>query len=266
MKKTLLFFGAVLLLLSSCQREIEFDPATQSSSDSCRLVKAYYYDNGMLTDSVTYEYKNDLVSKINYWNGHLLFYYDGEKIIHRKQVDTTGGFVASADDYFSYNAADQLTLIKKYETTAAGVTFLFDSVLLSYTGNQLSRVQGYFASLTTPVMSLDEEAVFTYTGNNITQTITDKQPDPETARYEYDNQPNYFRKLYRQPLLTEPLALDVFFDNWPVTLSANNVTRITYTNETARNEVIDYVPDAKGRLSLVKSNGLTRVRYVYGCQ
>lgn len=266
MKNTFLLLCCVsVFLLFSCQREIGFDLPTQTSSDSCQLIKAYYYENGAIDDSVTYEYKNGLVSRINYWDGYILFTYNGDNISKRKLVDTSGGSIVSSEDFYSYNAANQLSLIKHYETTSVGVTFFVDSVVLSYTGNQLSRVQGYFASLAFPGMSVDEDATYTYANKNIVKTITVKQPVSETAQYEYDAQPNYFQKVFRQPLLTEPLMVDAFYDNWPVVLSANNVKRITYSAEPARNETIDYVADVKGRLSLVKSNGETRVQYVYNC-
>ena len=274
MKSTILLLSCLLILiLCSCQREIEDISAQQhNTSGSCQLTKAYYNLWGSV-DSTRYEYAANKISKIYYDGGYITYTYNGDKVSRSVIVDTTYGSTSSnREDYF-YNSSNQLSLLKEYETTTAGVTYYYDSIALSYAGSKLIRVQDYYRNPSTGIFNISDDVTYSYTNNNISKVVLLKYPlgggplqSTDSTLFEYDNKPNYFRKAFTQPLILEPMFIDRDYDSWALALSENNGIKSTPTDPTSVNETYDYALDAKNNLATFKIDGVPAIQYTYNCK
>lgn len=264
--KTPLILCLLMLILASCQPEVEEILVNQKTTNDCQLTKAYYYDNGY-TDSLGYVYLGNNIARINADSGYLSFAYSGDKVISMDVHDTTPSYPSTWHDDIVYNSNNQVSLIKR-SLTYTGFT-QFDSVLLIYSGNKLTRVQDYYR-YSTNAARLTDEVVFSYTNNNITKAVhtyyfSPTQPSSDSMLFEYDTSPNYYQKTYKQPILTDAMFVNDY-ENWPMALSENNVVKRTSSTLPGQPEIFEYTLDAKSNLALVKVDGMPSIRYAYNCK
>lgn len=260
----------IVLALASCQKEPDF-PDVKEPANSCRPIKVYAYGtNTTISDSATYEYTNDKLTKADLGGDYITYEYSGSNIIRRNifEDNTTQPF---AYQVFSYGQDGNVSKRETFLDIGFGFEKI-DSAYFTYNAGKLTSIRDYKPASSVPYpMALQEELQFTYTGNNITK-IMDNQfydgtpGDVESYTLTYDNQPNYFRKQSQRFLETDPIFIYADYYFYVFALSENNVTKSRDDNSPSDVENYSYTTDAKGNLLEMKVDGESSLKYLYECK
>lgn len=269
MKKFILqFFLLTFFLFAfiSCKKN-DTDSDTTPPVLTCLLNKVHYFDGAANpSDSLTYTYINGKINKMTNDSGYATFEYVNDRIIKRnffKGISTS----ADAFDAIAYLADGSIVSIKTY-SLGSGTPFLLAQYDFTYTDGKLSYlyIQKYDAYR--GQFRLNSSSTFTYTDNNITQSITTYYNpvggfnDILTLNYSYDSNANYFAKT--NAIFTDYSFLDELDgSNIPLLISANNVTKaFDGTDE----KLIRYTTDTKNNFYEFYFDGELVSRYLYDCK
>ena len=257
----LLLSSFSLFLISSCQKEPSSDTLPEIN---CLLEKAYYYDDtGTVADSMAYTYTNNKVIKVSNADGYITLEYTNEKVSKRNFYST--GFPDShAYDVVTYNADGTLATIKTY-FDFNGQVIQFEQYEFSYTNGKLVKLDIKEYDPDTSQFELYETTTYTYTGDNITQSITNDRdagtPD-EIFHYSHDNNENYFIKS--NALFTDFAFVDgLQGSSIPLLISANNVTRVFDDTDEL---LLNYKLDSKNNFYEWYFDDVLASRYFYDCK
>ncbi len=256
----LLSTSIALFLLSSCQKEPAADTTPETA---CKLTKAYYFDEiGTLADSLVYTYTNNKISKAANADGHIAFAYSDDKITKRSFYDASSQ-QQDAYDVATYNSDGTLKTIKKYYSFG-NQTIPYDQYDFIYSGNKLVKFEVKYYNTTTSQYELYETTTYTYTGDNITQSITDPSSTSlsDTLNYAHDTNKNYFTKsnaFFFEFAFMEEISGSVI----PLIMSSNNVISVY---EDGDEFPLAYKVDDKNNFSEWYLDGRLGSRYLYDCK
>lgn len=261
----LALLGATLLF-TACKKD---DDDASNNTPGCKVNRALLYTGGSSTasDTATYAYNGDRLTKITGDGEETAFEYSGDRISKINYL-TTGTTTPEEYDQVSYNSDGTISKIDYYDRVSGTTFAAYYRYEFSYTSGKLSKVTEYDLGNSTPEKTW--EYTYTYTGNNITKVDeTDYTLTPaETTSYNYtyDSNNNYYKKQNAQAMLIDPYfggADGVFL---PIFYSANNVTSVG----TGLGALpISYTTDDKQNLkdiSMIIPNAQFRVSYDYLCQ
>ncbi len=264
----LLLSTVVCLLLIACQREVDLLPNEQPpAATTCKLVKSYGYNlAGIVADSAMYVYAGDRLVKIVLTpdSDSIVLQYTGNNLT--KRIYYNGGMVVGYDELL-YGPGGTFSAVKQMADASAfgGAGFeCMDSVLLTWNSGKLVKRTRYSVGLSTQVLELEDEHVFEYTGNNITKSIS---PPYDTTIIQYDAQPNFLKKQGFPHLVADRsfISTDVIPDYYALFLSENNPIKVFDPQQPGDMQVVEYIKDAKGNVTLIKSGGDPLVGYRYRC-
>ncbi|HKZ66556.1 MAG TPA: hypothetical protein VJ111_09390 [Chitinophagaceae bacterium] len=256
----LLLSSLAVFLISSCQKE----PSTDSSPETnCLLVKTHYFDYvGALADSLEYTYINDKLMKASNVGGYITFEYTNEKITKRNYY-ATGSTDLDAYDIATYNTDGSLAIIKSY-FNFNGQIMPSEQYEFNYANGKLVKFELKDYNSNTSQFELNESTTYTYTGNNITQSvsITAGTSEIDTSNYSHDDNENYLVKI-------NALFADLAFvgglngETIPLLLSVNNVTKVFEGND---EYLLTYKLDSKNNFFEWHLDGDLASRYFYDCK
>lgn len=264
----LLFF--CIFFFAGCQKEPEAT-GLPPQNGACKPVKGWsYFTNGVLSDSIRYEYANDRLVKIHYNDDEVITYdYSGDNVVKRS-VFEIGQSSPYTYQTFSYNASGGLEkTILVYEDFFGAVS---DSAAFVYSGGKMTSAIAFSkSSITAGAYERQADYNFTYTGNNISKVVINTYIDgaldgTETVLLSFDKQPNYFRKQTPQFFQTDPFFLEADFLYLAFVLSENNVIKMADADTPADTSEIEYLADSKGNFTEMKVDGFTALRYAYECK
>lgn len=265
----ILITASVSLLFNACQKEP--DPREiQEPVYDCKVSTEYYYGNGngIITDSFTYQYTGDQLTRIDISDGSYLLY----EYANNKPVKKSAFFGNSPDGYetYQYNSNGLLSVIQLYlYPTSVKPEYVYE---FSYSGNNLSR---FIIKYDTSVgkqgkYTIESESIYTYTGSNISKSIEKDYEfnypvarDIDTVIFTHDTKPNYFKKAGAYALLSDYIFND--YDGISVALlySANNVLAITDNSDTYP---FSYTETEKGFVKDFIFTGQQLTSYKYTCK
>ncbi len=254
-------FAVLLVMISSCQKE----PSETTRPDAnCQLARAYYFtETGILTDSLVYTNTNGKVTKASNADGHVIFDYNNDRITKRTFYDA-GSQQPDAYDVITYNSDGNLKNIKKYYSFS-NQTIPYEQDDFIYSGNRLVKFEVSYYDVVTSQYKLYETTTYTYTGDNIIQSITSYASGSsldETFNYAYDANKNYLAKshaLFFDFIFMEEVTGEVI----PLFMSSNNVVNILDDGDEFP---LSYKPDDKENLSEWYFDGKLASRYLYNCK
>lgn len=248
----------------SCQKEPDEALLGTNPSGSCKVIRAESIDSGSIDDTAGYVYSGDKISKISFTDYYTTFDYSGTRVSKRSYYDITTNEQAGFDN-ISYNGDGTVAKIETYvvlpQLPAGILVYTYD---FTYTAGKLTRMveKADTSFQGAPMINL-YEYTYTYTGNNITGV---EQKDvlnntTDILSYAYDNKTNYYNKKAGR------LFTDLFFNqidgsSLPLVLSANNVTKVSYSGGDV---MVDYTVDSQGNLKELLFDGTVAIRYYYKC-
>ena len=255
---------ATALLFTSCKKDDKDEPAVVT----CKLAKSVYFNTstGARSDSATYTYTGDKITKATSSKYYFNFEYSGDRISKRSGIQT-GQTTAGYYQQFTYNSDGTLAKMESFEPSTGGTYAIYNRVVYTYNAGKIQKVE-YFEVSGTTAEKLEEYA-FTYTGNNVTQVIfTDVTANQSlTVTYTYDTNNNYFKKQNGQVYIIDPFFTDQYGDvdvvSLPFAISANNATGISVATQSA---TYGYNLDDKQNLKSLSVAGKALVEYGYQCQ
>lgn len=252
------------LLVFSCKKD-----DAPGQTPVCKVDKAVYYAPNATTpsNSATYFYTGNKVSKLNVEGDELVFEYTGDKISKRSFV-VSGSASPEGYEQIAYNSDGTISRIESFGYFQDAGFQAYERVDFAYTSGRLSRLSTY--DLTSGTAKKILEHTYTYSGNNISRVDeTDHSmgnPATYSYNYTYDSQPNYYQKQNAQSLLIDPFLGGVDGAFLPLFNSANNVTAISSNDGSIS---IGYTLDDRQNLKEVALNvplsGQIRVSYSNLC-
>ena len=262
-KNTCLLFFSLLCLgaIISCKK----NDSDVNQPLTCILAKAFYFDSiGAVSDSVIYAHTGSNITKLSNAAGHVTLEYTNDKVSRRNFFDATNT-TPDAYDIAEYNNDGTLSSIKSY--ILFGTFVQYAQYDFTYSGDKLSKLDVKQYDTYSNQLELVSFSTFTYSGNNITQSVTTYYdpgggpPDIGTLVYSFDNSENYFRK--NNAIFTDYLFVNAIDGSIiPLLFSANNVTKVTEgTDETP----LVYTLDSNQNFYEFLFAGQKYSRYVYEC-
>ena len=256
----LLLCSSALFLTSSCQKGPSIDTPPETN---CLLVKTHYFNyGGSLADSLEYTYANNKLTKASNADGYITFEYTNDKITRRNSY-ATGSADPDGYDIATYNTDGSLGIIKTY-FEFNGQIIPFEQYEFNYTNGKLVKFDVKDYNVNTSQFELNESTTYTYTGNNITQSVRTNTgyPEIDTSNYSHDNNENYLVKI-------NALFADLAFigglngETIPLLLSVNNVTKVFEGND---EYLLTYKLDSKNNFFEWYLDGDLASRYFYDCK
>gem|GEM_PF-6062098 len=273
MQKLLIAF--IILLLYSCQKEVEpnqVDNPTQDSSCKLEISRTHSLNGTPLPDSAVYHYHGSKVYKITSGDpaDSVVFIYTGNNITRRNHFSS--GVLVGYDN-LTYNADGSLKkVIKYFNDPFSGNLEVFDSTLFNYSGGKLTKREYYaFDPFASGAVNLEEVNLFSYTGNNMTKEIRIRDTtaggvgSADTSIIMYDSQPNMLKKQAFPHLQANPMFWDSYAYFLAFLVSENNVVSGRISDDPSSLEVFTYVKDAKGNVLQIIGNGIPMLSYKYKC-
>lgn len=265
----ILLTATVSLFFNACQKEP--DPREiQDPVYDCKVSSEYYYGNGngVVTDSFTYQYNGDQLTRIDISDGSYLTYdYANNKPVKRNIF--VGGTLEGYETY-QYNSNGLLTVIQLYlSAQSPKPDYVYE---FAYSGNNLTKfIIKYDTSLNGQGQYiLEYENLYKYTGSNISQSIENyysyyypSLQYADTTIYTYDTKPNYFKKPTGNALISDYVFSDYDGISVAIVTSANNVISIS---DNSGNYPLGHVVTEKGYLKEFSFNGILLTSYKYLCK
>lgn len=259
----LLFLG-VAVFLASCQKELSSDGL---ALPDCKLEKIYYYSGSTtIDDSVSYEYSNGKISKVQYIDYYATIMFNGDKIGKKLYFDN-GQTTSFGYEEYTYNSNGNLTRADYYITSPSFPTpYLYDRTDLVWNAGKLQSLV-YLGDTSATGTGPDPlvEYTYTYNGENIDRTITNDLVSQvkDTLYFSHDANLNYYLKS-PQLLLTDRIFNGLDGSLLPLGLSLNNVTSISGTNFGTL--PLTYEENDQGNIKELKASNFPAARYMYKCQ
>lgn len=265
-----------ILFLFSCQKEIEPTQIEQEKSDSkCKLAisRTYSITGALMGDSAIYYYNGSKVHKTTGGDpaDSVVFEYTGNNITKRRHISS--GILIGYDDLV-YNADGSLKAITTYsENPAIGGIELDDSTVFTYSAGKLSKRQYFSVDFQGQGQGLilEEENLFSFTGNNLTREITIRYnpsgsiDQTDTIMLQYDLQPNLLKKQGFPHLQANPMFWDSYAYFLAFLFSENNVISGMIANDPSSLELITYTKDTRGNVEQINQAGIPLLSYKYNC-
>jgi hypothetical protein len=227
------------------------------------LVKTHYFNyGGSLADSLEYTYTNNKLTKASNADGYVTFEYTNDKITRRNSY-ATGSVDLDGYDIATYNTDGTLATIKSY-FDFNGQIILACQYEFNYANSKPVKFDVKNYNHITSQFELYESTTYTYTGNNITQSIctTTGTTEIDTFNYSHDNNENYLAKT--NALFTDLAFIDgLNGEIIPLLLSTNNVTKIFEGND---EYLLTYKLDSKSNFFEWHLDGDLASRYFYDCK
>lgn len=256
-----MFSFSLLILVTSCQKDPSADIRPEAA---CKLIKAYYFDEtGAIADSLVYTYTGNKITKGANADGYVTFDYTNDRITKRTIYDA-GSPELDTYDVITYTSDGKLKNIKKYYNFT-NQTIPAEQYDFIYSGNKLEKLD---VSYYDPIISqyeLYETTAFTYTGENITRSITTQAIGgglKDTFNYAHDANKNYFTKS-NAFLIDLSFFEEIAGEAIPLFMSSNNVINIF---EGGDEFPLSYKPDDKENLFEWYFEGNLASRYLYDCK
>jgi hypothetical protein len=259
--------GMLLLVLSSCQQEINY--VIPEIQQPCRITNGYYYGgSGGLIDSTSFVYNNGRLIRIDGEYEYITYEYSGNNISLVRIFDRQTSTVMQTDSV-KYNSSNKITqMVTWYYDPFFPDTVRF-RLLFNYNNDRLDRVNEY----TTWFSSLGEETDTTISifhhnaaGNMDKLWLEDPQGFRfDSVIYVFDNNPNYFNAAHPHFFLFDPFfQLQVgLTPHLPYFYSTNNVTR--FLLDGGLDYPIQYGIDSLNNVTSVMMMGDDYVKYKYEC-
>jgi len=251
-------------LIFSCKKDNSDD---SKQPLTCTLAKAYYFDSvGSISDSIIYTYTGDFITKLSNAAGYATLEYTTDKVT-RRNFFSAGSSTADAFEIIAYNGDGTISNIKSYIIFGSPIQYSQDD--FTYNNGKLSKLDIREADLTNGLLKPSSSSTFTYSGNNISQSVTSYYDpttggvdDVATLSYTFDTNENYFRKS--NGVFTEYLFVEAIDGTTiPLLFSANNATKVT---EGSGETTLAYTLDSNNNFYEFFSDGTKYSRYVYDCK
>ena len=232
---------------------------------NCILAKAFYFDtSGSVSDSVTYTYTGDYITKFANASAYVTLEYTADRVARRNFFTSTSP-TPDAYDVAAYNGDGTLSNIKSY--IVFGTFVQYAQCDFTYSGGKLSKLEVRQYDVYSGQLELISSSTFTYTGNNISQSVNTYYdpgggpPDIATLVYSFDNNENYFGKT--NAIFTDYIFVDAIDGSIvPLLFSGNNVTKVT---EGSDETLLVYTLDSNQNFYEFLFAGKKYSRYTYDC-
>lgn len=265
----LAFLGSALLF-TSCKKD---DDDAPDNTQTCKVDKQYYFDDGGTTasDTASYTYNGDKISSVNVSGITMNYEYSGNNVTKRNWM-VPGVTTPAAYDQITYNTDGTINKVETFFLEQGSTNYLpVWRTDFTYTSGKIAGISQWDQSSGTEVKLA--EYTYTFTGNNITQlTLTDFEdpsaPETFTINVAYDGNNNYTKKQNAQAFLIDPFIGNLnFIDQGlflPLFFSANNVTAFSAGTSSYP---VTYKLDDKQNLTEINVPDLdTRTTFTYLCQ
>ena len=245
-----LFFG-------SCK------PNNPIPSPVYHITKSVYYnEKGVITDSAKFTYDGPKLRKVDVFGDkkyYCTFQYNGG-LISKKNIFYTFPST-TADEYTKITySGNNISLIEHYIKRRSNY-IKYEVYTFTYNGTQLSKIVVAYSKNGT--LNNSTQYDYTYSNNNV---VTVKSTDfynnnaTETITYTYDNNKNYYNKMFAQSLIADPMNDKIDEGTIPFIVSTNNAISLTIMGETFP---IAYVLDSSKNLLKVTTNTKQAATYEY---
>lgn len=257
-----------VVLLISCQRELN---EILQEAEQCKIQTGYYYGgSGGINDSsiFTYDGAGKLV-KLTNRDGKYLYYYSGNNIQARKYTDALSNEVLFLDSVW-YAADGSITKLASYDFSGWYTDSIAYDYLFGYLNNKLTDltiVEKYTDYTGTPISdSFPVKFSWNAAGNMEKVVYYDNYGAYDSALYQFDTNPNYFKIVHPHFFLFDPMfQLQVGLEaHFPYFYSKNNVTNINIYG--SYDNPIVYGLDTPNRMTAVNMAGFEYVKYKYQCE
>lgn len=264
--KYALLAAVVIVGFMACQKDP--DPnILNGPTNSCQLIKALYYDSvGAVFDTAGFIYSGSQVTRVNYTNSFYKLDYTNGKVSKRSAYAWDKPDSSFLFDQFTYNSDGTLALEQDYVLLPPlPAPYLYASYTYTYSGGKLSQWVSRFDTSGTGVLAAIYQSKYTYTGNNINQSINVELDNgfADTLNYTYDSKPNYYKNNPVLFFTDANFAGGIPGEFIPLFMSTNNVIGVGFGG---LNNNIVYVTDSKQNFAELDINGTKLSSYFYKCQ
>lgn len=209
MKKLLLLFSALTLLLTSCSND-DNDSSTEDTSILPKTI-SYIYPDVMLgtnsTSTITYS-ENKIVSIVDE-DSKTIFTYDGNLITKQVQfdVDSKGVETKDTEVLYAYENGKLKTRILKesFNTDYPNGEYIYKTVYTHTSANLVSYIN-YYVNVDTQAETKSSEGSLTFKDGNLVKEQYKQTSGSSTRIYEYDTKNNPLKNVTGFNLLLSEIS------------------------------------------------------------
>lgn len=269
---------AVLILLSilfawACQRELEepketiIPPQPPVVTTKCRITTCQYYGfSGNLTNSGSFTYTNGLLTRMDTQDKYILYRFANELPVVLRYYNKPAGKMIRQDSVLY--ASGKVAAIYSHVYDPAGIA---DTSLAIYSFNYSSDRLANIQRISTVSSSTYQDTTLTTyqyngLGNAVQAIMKNSFRSPDTIRYEYDEQANFFQKM-KPFFISDPFfrLQNGFEPQMPYFFSKNNVSRYIMYAGTV-NLPVTYRTDSSNNPVLIRLGNQDAISYKWTCQ